>query len=198
MVNVDIAESKDYASIPIYDSNIGQSYFSIMSLENELTFSNYQAQSYKTAIYPESAKFIYPILGLIGEVGEVAEKVRDALFPAGKPRDWDDTSMFLKKIYHSLDDVTKTCLETGTLSKIVRDKNKELPKEFVQALREKVESISQEQINKISPELGDIGWFLSTSAGDINIKLGYIFQCNLDKLAKRKEKGTLSGSGDLR
>lgn len=39
-------------------------------------FNHFQIESRKTAIYPESLKGIYPVLGLCGETGEVAEKVK--------------------------------------------------------------------------------------------------------------------------
>lgn len=42
-----------------------------------MTFEEYQKMSRKTAIYPNSGKnFIYPTLGLSGESGEVAEKIK--------------------------------------------------------------------------------------------------------------------------
>ncbi len=43
----------------------------------DLTFSEYQRKSRRTAAYPTIGEpFIYPTLGLVGEVGEVAEKVK--------------------------------------------------------------------------------------------------------------------------
>lgn len=45
-----------------------------------MTFEEYQAESRKTAIYPnKDNNFIYPTLGLAGEAGEVAEKVKKVL-----------------------------------------------------------------------------------------------------------------------
>ena len=38
--------------------------------------NNYQAQAKDTAIYPEAAKIVYTALGLAGEAGEVADKVK--------------------------------------------------------------------------------------------------------------------------
>lgn len=42
-----------------------------------MNFQEYQEKSRKTAIYPEVGKnFLYPVLGIAGESGEVAEKVK--------------------------------------------------------------------------------------------------------------------------
>lgn len=45
-----------------------------------MEFKDYQKLSRKTAIYPNLGKnFIYPTLGLVGEAGEVAEKIKKVL-----------------------------------------------------------------------------------------------------------------------
>lgn len=45
-----------------------------------MTFEEYQVESRKTAIYPnKDSNFIYPTLGLAGEAGEVAEKIKKVL-----------------------------------------------------------------------------------------------------------------------
>ena len=45
-----------------------------------MDFKNYQTESRKTAIYPNfDANFVYPTLGLAGEAGEVAEKIKKIL-----------------------------------------------------------------------------------------------------------------------
>ncbi len=43
------------------------------------SFNDYQAQAVYTAIYPDHWAIIYPTLGLTGEAGEVAEKVKKAV-----------------------------------------------------------------------------------------------------------------------
>ena len=47
---------------------------------NFMTFSDYQQNSKKTAIYPNvGSNFVYPTLGLAGEAGEVADKIKKIL-----------------------------------------------------------------------------------------------------------------------
>lgn len=44
-----------------------------------MDFNTYQQQAATTAVYPESAKYVYPTLGLCGEAGEVAEKIKKVI-----------------------------------------------------------------------------------------------------------------------
>lgn len=49
-----------------------------------MTFEEYQTQSRRTAIYPNFGQnFIYPVLGLCGEAGEVAEKIKKVIRDEG-------------------------------------------------------------------------------------------------------------------
>ena len=103
----------------------------------------YQQVAKTTAIYPREQAIIYPTLGLTGEAGEVANKVK----------------------------------------KIIRD-----------GTIENHEGLIQE----ISSEIGDCLWYISVLADDIGVKLSDIANGNLEKLANRKKKGTIHGSGDDR
>ena len=103
----------------------------------------YQQVAKTTAIYPREQAIIYPTLGLTGEAGEVANKVK----------------------------------------KIIRDGTSKNNENLVQ---------------EISAEIGDCLWYISVLADDIGIKLSDIANANLIKLANRKKKGTIHGSGDTR
>jgi NTP pyrophosphatase (non-canonical NTP hydrolase) len=45
-----------------------------------MTFEEYQIEARKTAVYPnQDNNYIYPTLGLAGEAGEVAEKIKKVI-----------------------------------------------------------------------------------------------------------------------
>ncbi|MDE1833803.1 MAG: nucleoside triphosphate pyrophosphohydrolase family protein [Candidatus Micrarchaeota archaeon] len=44
-----------------------------------MNFDEYQSEAKKTAIYPQSAKITYPIIGLAGEVGELCNKYKKTI-----------------------------------------------------------------------------------------------------------------------
>jgi NTP pyrophosphatase (non-canonical NTP hydrolase) len=109
-----------------------------------MNFEEYQKNSRKTAIYPDKDKnFIYPTLGLAGESGEVAEKVKKA----------------------------------------IRDNNG---------------IFNEERKNELKKELGDVLWYLSQIATELNLSLEEIALFNLEKLSSRQKRGKLSGNGDNR
>ena len=109
-----------------------------------MDFDTYQINARKTAIYPDKgSNFIYPTLGLVGESGEIAEKIK----------------------------------------KILRDKKG---------------LIDIETKNALKKELGDVLWYVSNLSSELNISLNSVAEINLEKLNRRIEKGTISGSGDDR
>jgi NTP pyrophosphatase (non-canonical NTP hydrolase) len=109
-----------------------------------MTFAEYQTRARETAVYPNLGKnWMYPALGLGGEVGELLNK----------------------------------------LSKIIRDKN------YV---------VDGEVKKKVSSEVGDVLWYLSTLCSEFGLDLATIAVENIAKLTSRKERGKLLGDGDQR
>ena len=51
---------------------------------------------------------------------------------------------------------------------------------------------------EIGYEIGDVMWYCAVLAEEMGMDLGHIMENNLQKLADRKARGTLSGSGDNR
>ena len=57
---------------------MGRNQSKIFTTGREITmdFNDYQLKAYKTAIYPKQIKIVYPAMGLAGEAGEVANKIK--------------------------------------------------------------------------------------------------------------------------
>ena len=105
-----------------------------------ITANQYQIEAKKTAIFPANKALEYLSLGLVGEAGEVAEKVK----------------------------------------KKFRDGEKESFKE------------------DIKKELGDVLWYISALAGDLDITLQEIADVNKQKLQDRLARDQIHGNGDNR
>ncbi|MFA7141877.1 MAG: nucleoside triphosphate pyrophosphohydrolase family protein [Candidatus Paceibacterota bacterium] len=109
-----------------------------------MNFNEYQKKARETAIYPnKDNNFIYPTLGLVGEAGEVAEKIK----------------------------------------KVIRDDNGVIT------------PLKREEIKK---ELGDVLWYISSLACELNIELEEIAEKNIEKLYSRLERNKVHGDGDNR
>ncbi len=109
-----------------------------------MNFEEYQKKSRITVKYPRAGKnFVYPTLGLAGEAGEVAEKIK----------------------------------------KVIRDKNGIIDPETKKAIKK---------------ELGDVLWYVSQLATELNASLNEIAENNIKKLCDRLERGKLNGEGDDR
>lgn len=120
-----------------------------LTVDYRMNFLDYQHGTATTAIYPGAGDMgsvtglSYVTLGLTGEAGEIANKVK----------------------------------------KILRDSNGE---------------ITTAHRTVLAAELGDILWYVSQLATQLGVPLEDIARQNLSKLADRKERGTLGGSGDTR
>jgi len=65
-------------------------------------------------------------------------------------------------------------------------------------IRDKGNVWDQVDRDALAQELGDVLWYLSRVASAVGYTLEEIAQMNLDKLASRKERGVIGGSGDNR
>ena len=65
-------------------------------------------------------------------------------------------------------------------------------------MRDKGGVMSEEDSLELSKELGDVLWYVSALACEINVSLSTVAEENLDKLNSRQERGKLRGSGDNR
>ncbi|NQV89964.1 nucleoside triphosphate pyrophosphohydrolase family protein [Candidatus Uhrbacteria bacterium] len=50
----------------------------------------------------------------------------------------------------------------------------------------------------LKKELGDVLWYVSALASELDLDLNDIAEANIEKLFSRKERGVLKGSGDNR
>jgi len=58
--------------------------------------------------------------------------------------------------------------------------------------------ISEERVNDLKKEIGDILWYVANLSYDLGFDLNEIAQQNIDKLFSRKERNVLNGDGDNR
>lgn len=77
--------------------------------------------------------------------------------------------------------------ESGEVSekvkKLIRDKGGEADEDFCLEL---------------AKELGDVLWYVAALCDECGISMSAVARMNLEKLASRKQRGVLSGSGDAR
>lgn len=107
-------------------------------------FDEYQKAALGTAIYPTIGNnIVYPTLGLVGESGEIAEKVK----------------------------------------KLFRDSNGVITEDFIQQMKK---------------ESGDVLWYLAALAFELGISLSEVAAHNIAKLRDRQRRNVLGGSGDNR
>jgi len=77
-------------------------------------FNDYQDLAMTTAVYPQQgSNLAYPALGLNGEAGEVAEKVKKIIRDKGGVLDEEDRQALKKELGDVLWYVAAMCSETG-------------------------------------------------------------------------------------
>ena len=74
----------------------------------------------------------------------------------------------------------------------------EIAEKFKKIYRDNDGKMSQEQLDDMKKELGDVLWYIATVAEYLGINMQDIAEFNIEKLASRKKRGKLQGSGDNR
>ena len=95
-----------------------------------MNFETYQNKARKTAIYPNlGSNYIYPTLGLVGESGEVAEKVKKVIRDKNGVFDQETLIGIKKELGDVLWYVSNICSELNfTLENIAEENLKKLEK----------------------------------------------------------------------
>lgn len=89
-----------------------------------MEFDRYQEESGKTAIYPDRGRnFVYPTLGLAGETGEVAEKIKKVIRDKGGIVDDATRDALRKELGDVLWYVAQLCTELDLSMADVAEKN---------------------------------------------------------------------------
>lgn len=87
----------------------------------------------------------------------------------------------------------------GIFQKYFRgDKRYRMPMESKDILDVDWEGFTDEAIDKVKLELGDVLWHVAVLAETFGFTLEDIAEANIKKLHKRMEEGTIKGDGDYR
>jgi NTP pyrophosphatase (non-canonical NTP hydrolase) len=77
----------------------------------------------------------------------------------------------------------------GKIKKLIRDEGLKF---------DGTDNLTDKQRADIGSELGDVLWYIAALARDLGISLNEVAHMNLEKLADRKARGKIGGSGDDR
>lgn len=187
-----------------------------------MNFTAYQHQATTSAIYPDRGNnLVYPMLGLMGESGEVAEKIKKMIRDDQGKMTTDRRTALRGELGDCLWYVaaicTETCLDMGALYLLSQHPYKschtinDIPR-LIFKLQQQVTHMSflieqvtyepsKESVDPLSPLPTDITILLSIIAEicvvcELNIE--EVAEANLEKLASRQKRGVLQGSGDDR
>lgn len=163
-------------------------------MSDTLTMNGYQTAAGAFARYPQEAKLTYPILGLVGEVGELAAKLLE-LAP-----ETDDDHGLGATVRGILDEMAAIGRIAEQAKKGVRDGNSmtDEDKAWSVAFWQAAASATPVAGSPTGKELGDAQWYVAKTAGDLGLMLGAVGQVNVDKLTDRAARQVISGSGDNR
>lgn len=151
--------------------------------------NDYQEFCKSTAVYPNIGEnLIYPVLGLAGEVGELQEKIVQAILESNYTILDDSAKIDPKILTEMLQTYSEIGLKQNKLKKLIRDSGFAV-KFHYNILPERVK-------NAMKAECGDIKWYCCMIDSELQSTSQEIIDQNIKKLSKRKSEGTIKGSGD--
>lgn len=74
----------------------------------------------------------------------------------------------------------------------------EVAEKFGKIIRDKDGVGTPDDRNELIKELGDVLWYITAWANELNISLEQVARINIEKLYSRHERGVIGGSGDNR
>lgn len=74
----------------------------------------------------------------------------------------------------------------------------EIAEKVGKTIRDDNSVLLPEKREQLIKELGDVLWYVAAAADELSIDLSFVAKVNLAKLADRKARGALGGSGDNR
>ena len=177
-------------------------------------WEEYQQEALKTGIYPDKGNnVLYPTLGLMSELGEVAGKLKKMLRDDGGVLTIDRQEALSGEIGDVLWYVAVLCSELGfEMKKITCDASKcTAPKELnvYQMVLETqismgiismniIDNTKKESLTSVYSALKFIFFHIDDICTMLDLQIEQTAKDNLDKLVRRKKRGTLKGEGDKR
>lgn len=188
-----------------------------------MTLNEYQKQAITTKIYADEAALSYLALGLGGESSELFEKIKENRYDI-TTLEGDRLQLLAKEIGDVYWYLAGLAEETGQkLGDIYFDFSRDLPVDskfddvvdmlvietgailevFKKAQRDDYElfikkELVQSKHSKMNASIAKLLTIAEYLANFFGVEVGTILQQNVDKLASRAKRGTLSGSGDER
>lgn len=177
---------------------------------------DYAEQARSTAVYPQADKYIYPSLGVGGEIGELCEKLDKISWmspvhdqgPARKEVGdvlWYiaavcyDANLSMKNLigmetFEELEEFTNYTESIGSLA----GKAGVICELAKKCIRDDGRQLTEDRRNHVRAALANLLLCLSAICNSYGISIAEAASDNLAKLQDRKNRGVLGGSGDNR
>lgn len=156
---------------------------------SEITMKEYQQKAHTTAVYPNLTQLFVMSLKSEGQ---------DRVFYAGQEREALSTLQMKERIEEALEKMESNISNPYYPALGLAGEVGELCNKLKKVMRDKGGEISPEFLADATKEMGDILWYVAELSSSLGIDLNEVAKLNLEKLAKRKENGTIQGSGDNR